>query len=638
MQKLKYTLLAGLILLLSACSSFSLAGDITPPPGSNLPAAPPTQLADNGPVYPLVPPNPANGRPIFLEKCAPCHGEKGLGDGIQAGQLPLTPAVLVSPDVFRNATPVDWFTLITKGDLERFMPPFNSITERQRWDVIAYIYELATSEEQLVAGEELYSTNCVSCHGASGRGDGLQAASFGDQLPDFTDLEWMSETSDQELQTVITNGSSTGMPAFNETLTEDERWALVSYLRSLTFTSTGESQEPTMEPITEEETTPEIMEAATATIITNGTGMVTGTLIFISGEGTPEGSIITLRGFDNMQETVNVTTTLQSDSTFAFSDIDMPLGRVFVASTEFDGVTYGSDIAMVEDESESLDLQIPVYGSTTDDSSISADRTHIFFEYIEPNALQVVEIYIVSNTGDLTVVPVETGQPIIRFQLPEGATNLQFEDGVVGDRYILTPDGFGDTAPIRPGSGQHQITFGYEIQYDGKVELDQVVNIPTNAVVILIPKDGLKIKGEQLEYAGSRDVQGMIYEMYTGGRIEAGTNLAIEVSGRPQSSGLNLGIESSTNLVIGLAALGLVLIGAGVWLYRRSQREYEEEDFSEADEVYDVVEDDIPNDAEALMDAIIALDDLYQAGELPEQAYQQRRAALKDRLRQVTTI
>jgi len=34
-----------------------------------------------------------------------------------------------------------------------------------------------------------------------------------------------------------------------------------------------------------------------------------------------------------------------------------------------------------------------------------------------------------------------------------------------------------------------------------------------------------------------------------------------------------------------------------------------------------------------VIDAIIALDDLYQRGELPEEAYLQRRAELKSRLR-----
>jgi hypothetical protein len=39
--------------------------------------------------------------------------------------------------------------------------------------------------------------------------------------------------------------------------------------------------------------------------------------------------------------------------------------------------------------------------------------------------------------------------------------------------------------------------------------------------------------------------------------------------------------------------------------------------------------------AESLMDAIIALDDLYRSGQLPEEAYQQRRAELKAKLKEL---
>jgi hypothetical protein len=42
--------------------------------------------------------------------------------------------------------------------------------------------------------------------------------------------------------------------------------------------------------------------------------------------------------------------------------------------------------------------------------------------------------------------------------------------------------------------------------------------------------------------------------------------------------------------------------------------------------------EELPEEREALMDAIIALDDMYQAGELPEEAYRERRAELKEKL------
>ena len=87
--------------------------------------------------------------------------------------------------------------------------------------------------------------------------------------------------------------------------------------------------------------------------------------------------------------------------------------------------------------------------------------------------------------------------------------------------------------------------------------------------------------------------------------------------------------------MIGLAALGLVLIGAGIWLYLRSQRDYDEDDFIDGDDEKTTSVNDIPDDPEALMDAIIALDDLYQAGELPEEAYRKRRGVLKEGLREM---
>jgi hypothetical protein len=73
--------------------------------------------------------------------------------------------------------------------------------------------------------------------------------------------------------------------------------------------------------------------------------------------------------------------------------------------------------------------------------------------------------------------------------------------------------------------------------------------------------------------------------------------------------------------------LGIVLIGAGIWLYRRNRGEQAEVEEEEAIEAEPEGES-----SEALMDAIIALDDLYRAGELPEDAYHTRRQELKTRL------
>jgi hypothetical protein len=120
--------------------------------------------------------------------------------------------------------------------------------------------------------------------------------------------------------------------------------------------------------------------------------------------------------------------------------------------------------------------------------------------------------------------------------------------------------------------------------------------------------------------------------MYSGGSFNASNPLAMELSGRPKGGSTNLltGSENRTNLLIGAGALGATLVIVGVWLFRKNRTEEAEDEDEEED--LEAVSSDLPDDRDALMDAIIALDDLYKAGELPEEAYQQRRSQLKEKL------
>jgi hypothetical protein len=84
--------------------------------------------------------------------------------------------------------------------------------------------------------------------------------------------------------------------------------------------------------------------------------------------------------------------------------------------------------------------------------------------------------------------------------------------------------------------------------------------------------------------------------------------------------------------------LGLVLILAGVWISRRNRgfTPVSQDEMAHGEEsVLEAGETETPADADALMDDIIALDDLYQAGELPETAYRERRAELKEKLKAI---
>ncbi len=81
-KRIIFSILPGLFVLILAGCSLSLASDVTPPPNAESYTAQDTQVATES-IFPIVPPDPNKGEPIFAEKCAPCHGPTGMGDGVQ---------------------------------------------------------------------------------------------------------------------------------------------------------------------------------------------------------------------------------------------------------------------------------------------------------------------------------------------------------------------------------------------------------------------------------------------------------------------------------------------------------------------------------------------------------------------------
>ncbi|MFL5787066.1 MAG: c-type cytochrome [Flavisolibacter sp.] len=80
-------------------------------------------------------------------------------------------------------------------------------------------------------GRTLYVSYCSPCHGASGKGDGAAAAALTTKPANHTSAAIQAE-SDGSLYYKITQGRSP-MPPYKVTLTESQRWALVSYIKTL---------------------------------------------------------------------------------------------------------------------------------------------------------------------------------------------------------------------------------------------------------------------------------------------------------------------------------------------------------------------------------------------------------------------
>jgi mono/diheme cytochrome c family protein len=95
------------------------------------------------------------------------------------------------------------------------------------------------------AGAQIYAGNCASCHGDGGRGDGPAAAQLQPPPADLTTHLAPGKHSEGEIFRWIRDGvPGSAMPAFGEIISEENRWRLISYLRTLPMAAPLEPEGP----------------------------------------------------------------------------------------------------------------------------------------------------------------------------------------------------------------------------------------------------------------------------------------------------------------------------------------------------------------------------------------------------------
>ena len=608
-MKYRYIITVAFTLLLTACN-LTLAEDITPPPNYIPPTPMPTLV-----LYPAQTPNVQNGAAIYVEKCLPCHGETGLGDGEQGIQLGVTVRAFGLAEIARPASPAQYYTMVTRGNIERFMPPFQSLTDQERWDVVAYVLTLHTTPEEIEKGKELFEANCAGC----------TTKYFEDQVA-------MAALTEVELARIVRQGNNE-VQAFGSAFSDEELWAVAAYLRSLSFDASlpatpqpvAVNKTPVPAGATPAGTSQASVGSETTPVLQPGFGAVRGSIENKTGADLPSDLAITLRGYDHNAndpnagpvEVMSLEGVVEEDGSYVFENVEIPLNRIFVAEVTYEGLPLQSGFGVVKEDTQSLTLPVFTLYETTDDvSTLSMDDMQVIFEY-GADSVQIYGLYSFRNMTEKTIlVPVGENSEVPFIVFPEGTSGFGFEPMQDSENFIPMGNGFA----IPPSENPYGLVAFSSLPNNAELRFSQTFVLPVPSITVYAP-EGTKAENTEMADLGIQTIQDFRYQIYESTGVDAGGTLAFTLTGKPKDASPATG--GNQGILIGVGALGIVLLLAGIWMYRRDRKQN-----TQVDE-----EEDEFQSAEEVMDAIIALDDLHGMKKISEKAYQKRRAELKEILK-----
>ncbi len=568
------------------------------------------------PLEPAGPPDAHSGLPLFADRCANCHGAAAEGDGEMSDRLPKPPRDLTGDEFRRTAVPAVMFQTITEGILEGGMPPFgpassNPLENAQRWNLVAAVLSLSTPAEAIENGRLIYEENCLACHGEDGQGDGPQASDSVQTPTDLTDLRyWYSRSNEMVMA---------GMPASAVSdhaydLDEDELWDVIDYSR--TFSYQFADPQAAAQPLESVTLAGQVLNGTTDQLITSGE--------------------VSLRAFtSDLQEAASLSTSIGPDGRFTFEVQDAGRDWVYMASIEQNDLSFSSNPQRVEGADAQLELPIVVFNTTTDPAAININQVHMIIDFVEDN-VQISEIYVLSNLEPSVFVG-ETGNPddgTLQFVLPAGAQNVDFqrsfrsfESFLPADEIITTEQGYADTVPVRPGDGAMNLLASYELPYEEGMTIGHPVFYETGNATIVMPDIGLELEGDGWTSEGVQQMGDVgPIRSYSRSALAPGEAISFSLQGSPQPAARVAGGGTPDNDLWAILLGGaLLLLAAGGAVYTvQSWRE-------EAQDVADDQDVQVSN----LLNAIASLDEAYEAGNLEESVYHDRR---EESIRQLAAL
>jgi cytochrome c oxidase cbb3-type subunit III len=177
------------------------------------------------------------GEKLYMQMCAACHGNTGLGEGAKQG------TALNNQQFLNSVSDQDLYNYVKFGREGTLMPNYQHLTNEQINQMVAFMRNWQTEKIDFKApdtisgdienGKKIYGLYCLSCHGV----DGVGKSKMGTAL---SNPQYLQYTTDRQIWIGTAYGrDKTRMAASLEglegvrQLNRDEITDVITYIRSL---------------------------------------------------------------------------------------------------------------------------------------------------------------------------------------------------------------------------------------------------------------------------------------------------------------------------------------------------------------------------------------------------------------------
>ena len=312
------------------------------------------------------------------------------------------------------------------------------------------------------------------------------------------------------------------------------------------------------------------------------------------------------------QEAKDATTDARGRFSFA---VRVDPQRSYVAKITYKGGEYESPAITFTPEQTLRQVHLRVYEPTNDPSVLKVNVHHIIVEPGE-GAVQVAELLVFTNSTDRTYVG---GQPradgkreTLQFSLPSGAANLQYMQGLMECCLSVTDIRMVDTMDVEPG--MREIAYSYTLPVS-RTSLSLTRRLDYAAERLEVFGNGAaQLAVSPLARQDDVKTEQGVYARFSGASVAAGTDVKLTLSDLPVP-------RSSTRRAAIAAFAGMITAALVYPFLRRARRPVDRTGPTQT--------------REELIRAVAALDDRFEAGEIPEDEYGARRARLMDQIREL---